>query len=140
MIRASIAGFIALAFAPLAAPAATCSGVDVAITHAGIASMSTSGSVNHYTLTATLTNLGTVAQYSNVLASVNISMYGEKLDQRGVKPLAPGESTTVTWSWQRSSEAAKGTSTIDLKYEIQSQVPAGQEECNTANDHYSLTI
>ena len=140
MIRASIAGFVILALAPLGAPAASCTGVDVAIVHAGIASTSSSGNVNHYNLTATLTNLGTVAQHANILGSVDISMYGQKLDQRGVKPLAPGESTTISWTWQRSSEAAKGTSTIDLKYEIAPPVPAGQEECNTANDHFALTI
>lgn len=122
------------------ASAATCDGVDVAITHVGVSHVATSGMLNRYTITGTLVNLGTRAQNSNILASVDISQYGNKLDMKGIQPLAPGQSYSFTWTWQRSSDAGKGTSAIDFKYMIQPPIPAGQAECNTANDHYTLTL
>jgi hypothetical protein len=123
-----------------AAAAATCDGVDVAITHVGVTNVTTNGTVNRYTITGTLTNLGTRAQSSNILQFVNISQYGQKLDARSVPPLAPGQSHSFTWEWQRSSDAGRGTSTIDFRFAIQPPVPAGQAECNTANDHYTLSL
>jgi hypothetical protein len=133
----------AAALVPLttaAARAATCNGVDVAITSVKVSNVTTTGAINRYTIATTLTNLGTVAQHSNVLSSVDISQYGVQLDAHGVPPLAPGQSSTFTWVWQRSSDAGKGTSTLDFKFAIHPPIAPGQEECNTANDHYTLTI
>ncbi len=123
-----------------AASAATCNGVDVAITSVAVKSAATSGTLNHYTISATLTNLGTRAQSSNILQFVNISQYGIKLDAHGIPPLAPGQSYTFTWGWPRSTDAGKGTSAIDFNFQIQPPIPSGQEECNTVNDHYTLTL
>jgi hypothetical protein len=141
MFRTMALAFVVLTpIATASATAATCNGVDVAITHVGVAHVATSGMLNRYTITGTLVNLGTRAQSSNILASVIISQYGRNLDTKGIQPLAPGQSYSFTWTWLRSSDAGNGTSAIDFKYMIQPPIPAGQAECNTANDHYTLTL
>lgn len=141
MFRTMTLAFVVLApIATASAAAATCNGVDVAITHVAVSHVATTGMLNRYTITGTLVNLGTRAQNSNILASVDISQYGKKLDTKGIQPLAPGQSYSFTWTWMRSSDAGNGTSAIDFKYLIHPPVPSGQEECNTANDHYTLTL
>ncbi|HVN68685.1 MAG TPA: hypothetical protein VMU38_03400 [Candidatus Binatia bacterium] len=123
-----------------AASAHTCEGVDLAITTVKVKSVSTSGNVNHYTIEGTVANLGTTAQLGNILQFVDISQYGRKLDARGIQPLAPGQSADFTYVWPRSTDAGTGTSQLDFKLDMRPPIPSGQQECNTANDHYSLTL
>ena len=135
----SLALVILIPAGTTAAAAASCDGVDLAITSVKVKSVAMGGTLNHYTIAATLVNLGTRGQLASILQSVSISQYGVQLDQHGVPPLAPGQSYTFNYVWPRSSDAGKGTSTLDFMLKIQDP-PAGQEECNTVNDHYSLTL
>ena len=140
MFRTLTLAFTALAILTATAPAATCDGVDLAITSVHVKGMSTTGKLNDYTIVGTMQNLGTRAQLGGTIQSVYISQYSIKLDSKGIPPLAPGQSYTFTYVWPRSTDAGKNTSTLDFRLYMQPPVPAGQEECNTANDHYSLTL
>ena len=132
MIRASVAT-LALALVPVASPAATCGGANPAITSVAVQNVTTNGGLNVYHLSGTVTNLGSMGQPSNTLQFVDIWQYGQKLDDRGIPPLAPGQSYTFGYDWQRSSEAANGTTTLSFRMRMRQG-----EDCNPANGVYRI--
>ena len=132
MIRASVAT-LALALVPVASPAATCGGANPAITSVAVQNVTTNGGLNVYHLSGTVTNLGSMGQPSNTLQFVDIWQYGQKLDDRGIPPLAPGRSYTFGYDWQRSSEAANGTTTLSFRMRMRQG-----EDCKPANGVYRI--
>jgi subtilase family serine protease len=122
------------------AGAAGCAGADPAIVSAKVQNVAGNGSVNHYTLVGKVTNLGSVKQASNVLQFVDIYQNGTRLEDRGVPPLAPGQSYTFSYDWQRASDAGKGTTTMQFRLRMTSPSPPGSEDCNPGNDTYSVTF
>lgn len=133
---------IILAVVLLAGPSANavagCVGADPAITSVRVQNVAGNGSVNHYTLVGTVANLGTQRQASNVLQFVDIYQYGVRLNDRGIPPLAPGESYTFSYGWQRASDAGDGTTTLHFRLRFVRPSPPGSEDCNPANDTYSV--
>ncbi len=127
--------FITLAalVAPSAAPAASCHGVDLGITSVKVANVTSNGSVNHYTLVGTITNTGDQKQASNALQFVDIYTNGQRVNDRGIPPLAPGQSYTFSYVWQRSTDA--GNNTTLMRFSLRMVPPsAGNADCNPAND------
>ncbi len=61
-----------------------------------------------------MTNLGSAGQPNNTLQFVDIWQYGNKLDDKGIPPLAPGQSANFSYMWQRSAEAARGSTDPEL--------------------------
>jgi|HubBroStandDraft_4_1064222.scaffolds.fasta_scaffold00004_90 hypothetical protein len=114
----SIAATLVLAIAttPVAALAAgTCDGANPTVTSVSLRAISHTAHLNLYHVTATVTNLGGQAQPGDVLQFVDVVQYGGRLDDRGVPPLAPGESYTVSYIWPRSSDAGAWTSPLDFR-------------------------
>ena len=129
---------LALTAILLAQNPATCSGPDLAITSVTVAGVTPSGGNNVYHLRGTVTNLGHARQPSNALQFVDIFYRGDKLDSRGVPPLAPGQHYTFGYDFQRSADANAGTSA--LRFTLDFRQPAGAQDCNTANDTFRLTF
>jgi subtilase family serine protease len=126
------------AMLPANAPAATCAGADPAITSVKVANVSANGSLNLYTLVGTVTNLGSQRQASNVLQFVDIYTNGQRVNDRGIPPLAPGQSHTFSYVWQRSTDAGNNTTRMRFSLRFVQPSPPGSQDCNLAND--SATI
>lgn len=116
MHRFGVTLAILLASAPLSALAATnCDGPNPAVTSVSLRTVSHSPHLDFYHVTATVTNLGSQAQPGDALQFVDVVQYGGRLDDRGVPPLAPGQSYTVDYTWPRSADAGKMTSPLDFR-------------------------
>lgn len=120
------------------APASiACSGADPAITQAGVRSVTSGGDLRYHTVAVTVTNLGSAGQRANLLQSVDVYQDGDKVDQKGIPPLGPGQSKTVTYTFKRSDEARRKSTRLDFRMNVHSTVP-GSADCNTGNDHFRL--
>jgi hypothetical protein len=72
--------------------------------------------LNLYHVRVTVTNRANEAQAGKTLQFVDVVQYGNRLDDKGIPPLAPGESYSWTYVWKRSSDAGKGTTPLDFRY------------------------
>jgi hypothetical protein len=122
--------------APVIAAAGSCSGADPGIVSAKVQSMTTNGNLNHYTIAVTVQNMGAGKQPSNLLQSVNVFQNGDKVDQKGLQPFRPGTSQTVTYAFDRSSEARSKTT----HFRFMLTTPAGSNNCSTSNDVVRLDV
>ena len=106
---------LSITLAALVSPSvasAACHGVDLGIGSVKVANVASNGSVNHYTLVGTVTNTGDQKQPSNALQFVDIFTNGQRVNDRGIPPLAPGQSYTFSYVWPRSTDAGNDTTTI----------------------------
>ncbi len=124
-----------LALSPARAPAAGCAGPNPAITSVVVKNVTSNGSSNVYHMVGTVTNLGTQAEASNTLQFVNIYVDQMKRDDRGIPPLAPGQSYTFGYDWTRSAQAGNGTTTAHFRIEMRQG-----SNCNPNNGTYSVTF
>lgn len=137
-MRTMILVVVLLATLPANAAAAGCAGADPAVTSVRVQNVTANGSANRYTLVGTVTNLGNQKQASNVLQFVDIYQEGTRLEDRGVPPLAPGQSYTFSYVWMRALDAGTNTTTFDFRIRMTSPSPAGNHDCNAGNDTYRL--
>jgi hypothetical protein len=135
MIRVSIAALAILALAPPAASAASCGGANPAITSVVVKNVTNSGSINTYHLMGTVTNLGSQAQPSNTLQFADIYIDGQKRNDRGIPPLAPGQTYNFGFDWSRSSDAGPGTTTVRFRIRM-----VQGSDCDPANGSNSVTF
>lgn len=135
MIRALPALLFILAIAPAAAPAATCAGADPAITSVAVKNVTSDGKTNQYHIVGTVTNAGSQAQASDTRQFVDIYVNQMKRDDRGVPPLAPGQSYTFSYTWVRAVDAGTGTTTAHFQIRM-----AQGQDCNPANGTNSVTF
>jgi hypothetical protein len=125
-MRAMSLVFFVLSLGPIAA--AACSTANPAVTAVTLQSVTRTPYLNLYHVSATVTNNG-AAQSGDVLQFVDVVQYGGRLDDRGVPPLAPGQSYTVTYVWPRSSEAGRLTSPLNFRIRT---IGSSAESCSTA--------
>jgi subtilase family serine protease len=137
-MRIAIFALTFVAALPAGAQAAGCSGADPALTSVKVANVTSDGSLKTYTLVGTVTNLGNQKQASNVLQFVDISLNGARLNDRGIPPLAPGQSYTFSYAWQRAVGAGDGTTTMHFHIRMVQPSPPGKQDCDTSNDTASL--
>ena len=106
---------------------------------AAVTNVSDHGYLKHYTITIAVTNQGNMKQPGNTLQSVAIYRAGQKIDSKGVPPLAPGQSYRFTYGLDRSSLA--GERTTQLIFRLQVSSPPGESlNCNPNNDIFSLVV
>ena len=122
-----------------ASPAAACSGADPAIVKTALQSSTQNGPLRHLVVAITVSNLSDVKQASNVLQSVAVYQDGNKVDNKGVKPLAAHQLQTVTYTFDRSAQAAPGTTHLRFKLSLEGATPANAD-CNTENDEARLNV
>ncbi len=135
MIRTISIVLFLLAQTGAAALAATCAGANPAITSVAVKNVTSDGRLNDYHIEGTVTNLGSAGQPNNTLQFVEIWQYGNKLDDKGIPPLAPGHSASFSYMWQRSAEAARGTTILNFRIRMEQG-----SDCNPGNGTYSLTL
>ena len=135
MVRTTSLAVFALALIPLAAPAATCTGESPAITAVSLRQVTQTPYLKLYHLSATVTNQGGHAQAGDVLQFVDIMQYGGRLDDRGIPPLAPGQSYTITYVWPRSADA--GAMTSPLNFRMRS---VAAESCPSSKSSAGITV
>jgi len=139
MIRSVALAAFALAQLPGVAVAGACGGAGPTITSVTLQSMTPSRYLNYYHVTATVTNRGDQAQAGNVLQFVDVNQYGDRLDDRGVPPLAVGQSYTISYVWKRAVDAGKWTTPLD--FSIRPVVPTPlSNDCSPANVSSSITF
>jgi hypothetical protein len=140
MPRIAILTLLGLVMTLGTAPARTCAGADPAIVSVAVQNVVPAGGLNTYHITGTVTNLGNQPQANNVLQSVDMYMVREKLDAKGIPPLAPGQSYTFAFDYQRSRDAGNGST--NLRFQIDMHQPAAPtwEDCNPNNGTYTLTL
>jgi hypothetical protein len=138
MFRALTAALFILAQAPVLATAATCAGADLAMTSVSVQSVTKTRFLNEYRVVGTVTNVGGAMQGSNVLQFVDINQYGSRLDDRGVPPLAPGQSYSVAYVWNRSVDAGNWTTPLSFHLRGVAPLPVSLNDCNPANDRYDI--
>ena len=132
----------ALALAALfpCAAAADCAGADPAIASVVVANVTSAQGSNEYHLSGTVVNRGNRPQASDVLQFVDIYETGMKLDAKSIPPLAPGKSFNFTYVATRSADAGKGTTTLDFRLDVHRPSPAGDANCSSDDDEFSLTF
>ncbi len=135
MIRTISIVLFLLAQTGAAAVAATCAGANPAITSVAVKNVTSDGRLNDYHIVGTVTNLGSSGQPNNTLQFVDIWQYGNKLDDKGIPPLAPGQSASFSYMWQRSAEAARGSTILNFRIRMEQG-----SDCNPGNGTYSLTL
>ncbi len=119
----------------IAAAAATCAGANPAVTSVVVKNVTSNGSLNVYHLSGTVKNLGGADEPSSTLQFVDIYQYGNRLDNKGIPPLAHGQSYTFGYEWQRSAGAGQGTTTLEFRMRMLQGT-----NCNSDNATYRLTI
>jgi CARDB len=117
----------------------TCSGADPAIAAVHPWLASSTPNVSRYKIGITVANVGRMKQAANVLQSVVMHQNDVKTDSKGVPPLRPGQSYTVTFTMARSSDA--DVNTTQLRFElIFRKPPSGAMDCNLQNDSFTLEV
>lgn len=125
MVRTIALAVFVAAQLPGMALAASCGGPTV--TAVTVQSMNSTRYLNYYHVTATVTNRGDAAQAGNVMQFIDVNQYGDRLDDRGVPPLAPGQSYTITYVWKRAVDAGKWTTPLDFR--IRPIAPTSAGDC-----------
>jgi CARDB len=133
MIRTAALLSIALTLMPMPAYAAGCTGASPVVTSVSVVGVTRTRYLNYYRVSATVTNRGSDAQAGNVLQFVDVMQYGDRLDDRGVPPLAPGQSYTISYVWKRAVDAGKGTTPLDFGVRPVSPTTGNPPECAVAN-------
>jgi hypothetical protein len=140
MVRTAILATIVFALPAPSLAAATCAGADPAIVSVVVANVTPAAGVDQYHVTGTVTNRGTAGQASNVLQFVDIYQQGVRLDAKSIPPLGPGRSATFDYVALRSTDAGKGTTTLNFRMRYRQPVPPGSADCDASNDAFSLTF
>jgi len=138
MFRFAILALLVFGQTAAASAAAGCTGADPAILSVAVKDMTPVGAVNHYALSGTVVNVGSVAQAPDVLQFVDIYKGGVKLDSRGIPPLSAGQSYTFAYDSSRSSEAGAGSTVLRFALDGGAQATPGSVDCDRANGQYML--
>lgn len=137
IIRIVSAGLLLLAQLPLAAQASTCAGANPAVTSVVVKNVVPSGNVNQYHIQGTVTNLGSQGQANNTLQFVDIyeGASQERLNDRGIPPLKPGQTYQFGYVWNRALDAGQNSTTLEFRIRM-----VQGTNCNTGNAIYKLTF
>jgi hypothetical protein len=120
--------------------AAGCNGVDLSVGPITVQNVTTSGNLNQYHISGTVTNIGSAAQPSDALTAIDIFGNGARLDTRGIPPLKAGGSYTFGYVYQRSTDAGKDTSHLRFELVRKNSSAADGAGCSPANDTFTLTF
>jgi len=127
-----------LAFVLIAAMANGCDGAGPSIATVTLRGVTRTAYLNRYEISATVTNRGDQAQAGNTLQFLDVLYYGGRIDARGIPPLAPGQSYTITYVWPRSVDAGRWTSPMDFR--IRSISPAVAQNCTSGHGSAGITV
>jgi hypothetical protein len=116
--RAFSLAIFAVAQIPIGVSAANCLAGSPEVATVAIQRVDRLPNLNLYHVRVTVTNRGNETQAGNTLQFVDVTQYGDRLDDKGVPPLGPGESYSWTYVWKRSADAGKGTTPLNFRYRL----------------------
>ena len=117
----------------------TCSGADPALAAVHPRLASSTPDVNRYAIDVTVANVGRLKQPANVVQSVVMYRNDVKTDAKGIPPLRPGQSYTVTFAMERASGGDVNTTDLRFTLAFSKPLPAALD-CNRQNDSFSLEM
>jgi len=107
---------LAVAEFPIGANAADCMAGSPEVATVSVARIDHTAHLNLYHVRVTVSNRGNESQAGNTLQFVDVTQYGNRLDDKGIPPLAPGQSYSWTYVWKRSADAGTGTTPLNFQY------------------------
>ena len=128
----------ALSLPILAATSGACAAPT--ITNAVATQTGNNGDLNTYDVAITVKNNGAASEPSDVLQSVQVFQDTTKVDQKGTQPLAAGTTTTVHYTFTRSSEAQAGTTHLRFGLVLSDPHGTAMSTCNGAGEEYRLDV
>jgi hypothetical protein len=116
---------------------ASCANPSIISAH--VKSVTTNGALNHYTVAITVRNIGDARQPVDLLQSVDVFQAGQRVGRPGLQPLRPEQSQTVTYSFDRSTDAGVGTT--DLTFTLDFNGRSGRDvDCHAGNENLSISV
>jgi len=115
---------------------APCHGADPVIASVTSRLAGDNGMLNRYAVHVVVTNRGQRRQPPNDLQSVDIIENGQKVGEKGVPPLAPGQSYAFDHVYQRSSEAEDGSTHFTFRL-VQDE---NGDACATTDNEFRLRV
>jgi subtilase family serine protease len=116
-----------------------CAGADPAITKVTTTHVTSAG-LTTYTLSITVTNVGSSKQSGSTLDSVYEILDGEKKGEKGIPPLAAGASYTYPFTVQRAADGDLGSTEVDLHILMLEPTGVGPQNCSAANDSRTVVF
>jgi hypothetical protein len=86
-----------------------------------VQSVANNGQLNHYTIAIEVQNVGDLEQPGNLLQSIDVFKDGQRIDRIGLQPLHPGQMQTVTFGFDRASDAGDGTTRLTFAIDLNGQ-------------------
>jgi hypothetical protein len=109
------------------------------IVSAHVRSVTPHDGLNHYTIAITVTNVGDLKQPGNLLQSLVVLQDGDKVGKIGLQPLAPKQSQTVTYGFDRSVDAGAGTT--NFKFMLDFNGSSGNStSCHAGAETFRLNV
>jgi hypothetical protein len=118
--------------------AMTCGGTEPGVVAVTLHGVTRTQYLDRYRIQATVSNSGERAQAGDTLQFLDVMYYGTRIDARGIPPLAPGQSYTVTYVWPRSVDAGRLTS--PLNFEVRPVSPGSSEGCTGGGRGAGITV
>jgi len=137
MFRIAFLATLLIAQGALTPASAKCSGPDPAIVAASARPAQPSAGLRNIPVEITVKNVGSQGQPGSTLQSVEILQQGTKVGVKGIPPLGPGKSYAFVYTFQRSAEAAAGTTELHLRLVVTK--PSGVD-CDASNDERRLSV
>jgi hypothetical protein len=107
--------------------------------HVAAGPVANNGNLTTYDFAVTLKNVGNANQPSSVLNSILIYQDATKVDQKGAQPLRAGQTETVQYQFQRSSQARAGSTQLRFRLTV-SDPHTSARDCSTANNVYRISV
>ena len=138
MFRILFATLLAIGATQTPALASDCGAAGLTVSSIAVNGVTT-GKLNTYHLLAKITNTGREAQAVDTLQFIDIFQLSDKLDAKGVPPLAPGQTYTVAYDVMRSPDAGNGTTTLTFLLDSRRPASANAQSC-IASTGYAISF
>ncbi|HLJ83100.1 MAG TPA: hypothetical protein VKT51_02845 [Candidatus Eremiobacteraceae bacterium] len=97
------------------------------------------GALNHYTISITVQNIGSVRQPSNLLQSIDVLQDDQPVDRIGLQPLRPNQTQKVTYGFDRSADAGEGTTNLIFTLDLNGR--SGDDiDCHGGVESFKLRV
>ena len=95
--------------------------------------------LNHYTIAISVKNVGNLKQASNLLQSVVVLQDGNKVGKIGLQPLAPQQTQTVNYGFDRSVDAGTGTTSFEFMLDFNGS-SGSTTSCHAGKETFNLNV
>jgi hypothetical protein len=127
-------------YADLASPSpAACAGADAAVTSLTSQLLKKRGGVDHYVITAIVTNVGRESQTPDVEQRIELVRGGKVLAPQTFPALGAGVAYTLAFAVDRPAAERSQPLTVTVRYLLTAGDPA-RNACNRSNDEMTKTF